>query len=79
MLQHLEQLWATVRDPAERKRTLFELWDECAETGDAELVAAAAGARQLVLGFVRAKQVAYSAAELAALNAHRRSTSAFAP
>jgi hypothetical protein len=79
MQQHLDQLWATIHDPAERKETLFELWDECAETGDDELVSAAAGARQLVVGFIHAKQIVYSDTELAALNAHRHSTSTFSP
>jgi hypothetical protein len=79
MQQHLEQLWATVRDPAERKQTLFQLWDECADTGNAEVVAAADGARQLVVGFIRAKQISYSPAELAALNAKRQSKATFSP
>lgn len=79
MQQHLDHLWATVRDPAERKQTLFELWDECAETGTTELVSAAAGARALVVGFIHARQIVYSQAELTALNAHRQSTTTFAP
>jgi hypothetical protein len=79
MQEHLARLWSTIADPTERKQTLFALWDECADTGDEELVAAADGARQMVVGFIHAKQIAYSSAELAALNAHRQSKSAFAP
>ncbi len=79
MQEHLERLWATIADPAERKQTLFALWDECADTGDEELVAAAEGARQMVVGFIHAKQITYSDAELTALNAHRQSKSTFAP
>jgi hypothetical protein len=82
MQRNLDRLWATAPDLAARKRGLFELWDDCAETGGDELVAAADAARRLVIGAIRARlrdADAYTAAELAELNAIRRSTAVFAP
>ncbi len=82
MQRNLERLAATTGDLAARKQALFELWDECAETGDAELVTAGAAARGLVVGFIRAKlrgAEAYTAGELVQLNAHRHSKRMFAP
>jgi len=84
MQQNLDTLWATVRDPAARKRSLFELWDECAETGSEDSVAAGASARARVVKFVR-EQIpagqpgAFTADELAALRAHAQSSAPFAP
>lgn len=82
MQRNIDRLWATAPDLAGRKRGLFELWDDCAETGSDELVAAGAAARGLVIGAIRARlrgADAYTAAELAELNAVRRSTAVFAP
>lgn len=82
MQRNLDRLWAMAPDLATRKRELFALWDDCAETGSDELVAGAEAARRLVVGAIRAHlrgTDAYTAAELAELNAHRRSTSVFAP
>lgn len=84
MRKNLARLWATVTEPAARRAALFELWDECAETGAAPLVDAGRQARALVIGFVRAKlpagsATAYTPAELAALNARRQSSATFAP
>jgi hypothetical protein len=79
---NIDRLWATTRDAAARRLALFELWDECAETGSEELVAAGAMARALVIGAIRARlrgDEAYTAAELAQLNARRRSSAVFAP
>lgn len=77
MIQNLARLWTTVKDPLERKRTLFQLWDECTDTGpDAEQ---ADNARAQVLAFIAAKQVVYTEAELVALNAKRSSKAAFSP
>jgi hypothetical protein len=75
-------LWSTARDLAERKRGLFELWDDCAETGSDELVAGGTAARAIVIGAIRARlrgADAYTASELAQLNAIRRSKAVFAP
>ncbi|HEX3477586.1 MAG TPA: hypothetical protein VHT91_21335 [Kofleriaceae bacterium] len=82
MQNNIDRLWATTRDLAARKQGLFELWDDCAETGSDELVAGGAAARAIVTGVIRARLRggdAYSAAELARLNAIRHSTAVFAP
>jgi hypothetical protein len=84
MKRNLDRLWATVGDPAARREALFELWDESAEAGTDELVAAGLAARKLVIGWIRAKLpagsvAAYTADELAALNQRRTSKAPFAP
>jgi hypothetical protein len=84
MQKNLDALWAATQDPAARKRTLFELWDECAETGDPSLVEAGQAARRLVIGYIRARIPAGSAgaftpAELAGYARAKRSSAAFAP
>jgi len=82
MQNNIDRLWAVTSELAARKAGLFELWDDCAEAGSDELVAGGAAARALVIGAIRARlrgDVAYTAAELAQLNAHRRSTAVFAP
>jgi hypothetical protein len=83
MATHLEALWRTTSDPVARRRALFELWDECAEGDDA---AGAAGdrARVMVIGWIRAhlpagEPGAFSADDIAALDAHRASRQHFAP
>lgn len=81
---HLTRLWATTTDLAARKQALFELWDDCAETGSAELVVAGRAAREHVVGFIRSKLPAgsahaFTADELARLNRQRRSRIEFAP
>ncbi|HEX3759462.1 MAG TPA: hypothetical protein VHW23_12185 [Kofleriaceae bacterium] len=82
--RQLEALWAGTTDLAERKQGLFELWDDCVETGDDELVAAADAARRMIVGFIRAHLAAgsaeaYTPAELTALARTQRSKAAFAP
>jgi len=82
MQRNIDRLWAMAPGLAARKRGLFELWDDCAETGSDELVAGGAAACRLVIGAIRARlrgADAYTAAELAQLNAIRRSTAMFAP
>jgi hypothetical protein len=83
LMQHnIDRLWAITRELAARKAGLFELWDDCAETGSDALVAGGSAARTLVTGVIRARlrgDEAYTDAELARLNAHRRSTAVFAP
>jgi hypothetical protein len=77
--------WAAPgQSAAARRRLLFELWDECAETGDAELIEAGTAARRAVFGFIRGHLAAgsadaYSEAELASLNRGRKSRRPFAP
>ncbi len=82
--RNLERLWATVTDPAARRTALCEIWDEVAETGSADLVDAGHAARLLIIGFIRARLPsdsphAYPAADIAACNARKQSSAAFAP
>jgi hypothetical protein len=82
MQNNIDRLWAMTADLAARKAGLFELWDDCAETGSDAIVAGGAAARMFVLGVIRARlhgRDAYTAEELARLNAARRSTAVFAP
>lgn len=84
MQRNLEALWTATADPQARKQALFELWDDCAETGDPALVEAGQAARRLVIGAIRARfpagsPHAYTAAELTALARAKRSTAAFQP
>lgn len=78
-------VWSDASQPAAaRRRALFELWDDCAERGDAEVVRAGERARVALYGFIRAHAPpdgpdAYSAAELAELNRKRASKRRFAP
>jgi hypothetical protein len=85
MRRNLAWAWKrTEADPDARKQALFELWDECAETGDRDLVAAGTAARAYLVGFIRAhlargKPGAFTGDDLARLNAHRRSKATFEP
>lgn len=69
---------------AERRQVLFDLWDECAETGSAERVRLGKQIRVTIMAFIRrnlpaGSAHAYSEAELKTLNARRSSKAAFAP
>jgi hypothetical protein len=84
MQKNLERLWSSTPDLAARKRGLFELWDECAESGTEELVVAGAAARAHVVGFIRSKlpagsTEAFTHTELAHFNKQRKSHAPFAP
>jgi hypothetical protein len=84
MQRNLVTLWASQRDPAARKRALFELWDECTETGDPAAVTAGQAARRLVIGFIRGhlpagSADAFTADEIAALAKTQQSKTAFQP
>jgi hypothetical protein len=82
MEQHLREVWVTSPDVAARKQAVFELWDDCAETGDAQLVEGGRAARERLVRFVQVKlhgADAFTAEELARLNAHRRSRDVFDP
>ncbi|HEU0034240.1 MAG TPA: hypothetical protein VFQ53_26630 [Kofleriaceae bacterium] len=75
--------WASTTDPAARREALFELWDDCAESEDA-IGEAGARARQLIVGFIRARLPpssadAFSRAEIARLDARRTSREHFDP
>jgi hypothetical protein len=82
--KNLDRLWTSTSDPAARKQGLFELWDDCAETGPEDVVVAGASARAHVVGFVRSKLPqgtadAFTADELARFNKQRKSLQPFAP
>ncbi len=82
MQANLDNVWATTPDIAARKQAVFDLWEECAETGDPALVDGGAKARALLERFVQVKlhgADGFTAEELARLNAHRRSRAAFDP
>lgn len=84
MRRNLDALAAAHADLAARKRALFELWDDCAEAGDPDLVAGGQAARRLVVGFIRAHLPsggpdAYTPDELAALSRAQQSKATFQP
>ena len=82
---HAARAWARADlDAPARRAALFELWDDAAEDGTPELIAAGDAARQAVIGFIRAhlpagSPDAFTAGEVAALNARKLSKQAFAP
>ncbi len=82
---YLGSIWKeSTLSPAARRKIIFDLWDECAEEGDEELIAASKTARATIIAFVRralpARSTdAYPADELATLNAARTSHEAFVP
>lgn len=82
MQRNIARLWASTPDVAARRQGLFELWDDCAESGTAELVAGGTAARTRVVNFIQVTMRgadAFTSAELARLNATRRSKATFAP
>ncbi len=82
MRENIETVMRTVPDPQQRKQALFELWDECAETGEPELVAAGIDARAALVRYVRENlrgPDAFTPEELARFNASRTPVAAFAP
>ena len=83
MKRNVGYAWSrTASDPDARKQALFELWDECAETGDPETIAGAQQARAEIMSFIRARlrgPDAYTPAEVARFNARKQSRARFAP
>ena len=84
MEKNVARLLAVTADTRARKRGLFELWDDCAEAGSDDVLAGAKAARAFVLGVIRTEfpagsANAFTADELAQLNAHRASRAKFAP
>ncbi len=55
------------------------LWDECAETGDEDLVVGGEAARRLLINWIRTKHVVFTPAELAAFAKTKKSKATFAP
>lgn len=82
MNANLVRLWTTTQDVAAKKQGLLDLWDECAESGDAELVEGGKAARAMVERWMQVKLTGadrFTIAELAKFNAHRRSRATLDP
>jgi hypothetical protein len=79
MTANLARMWAATPDLAARKQALFEMWDECAETGDAAAIRAGAEARAAVIRFIHDHTVVFAPSEIEDLNHHRHSSTAFDP
>lgn len=80
----LGRLWRGPGSAAEKRRLLFQLWDECAESGSDEVVDTARAVRGQIIAFVRrhlpaGSRLGYSAAELARHNRSRSSKARFDP
>ena len=78
MQRNIDWLWSKATSAAARKQGLFELWDDCAETGDDDLVAAGRAARAYVLGIIRSR-VRFTDEEILHFNKVRESQEIFAP
>jgi hypothetical protein len=81
---HLEHIWRAPGTLAEKRRLLFQLWDECAESGSDEVLAASRAVRASIVAFIRRRlptgsRAAYSERELTRLNARRTSRDRFEP
>ncbi len=84
MQNNLAMLWGSTTDLAKRKQGLFELWDECAETGEASVIEGGTAARLLVVAWISSKlpsggALAFTASELATFNRKRSSKRPFEP
>jgi hypothetical protein len=80
MNRNISRLVGSTTDTDVLKQGLFELWDDCAESGSDELVVAGKAARQQVIAYIRGKLPdAYSAEDLERLNKVRKSQLPFAP
>ncbi len=80
----LERIWRGPGDLAGKRRLLFTLWDECAETGSSEVLTTARAVRATIIAFIRRRlprgsRAGYRDAELDALNARRTSREHFEP
>ena len=82
MNANLVRLWATTLDVRARKQGLLELWDECAESGEPELVEGGRSARGMVERWIQVKLTGadrFTSDELARFNAHRHSRATLDP
>jgi hypothetical protein len=82
MQQNIDAVVAAYPDPAQRKQALFALWDECAETGEPELVTAGNLARATVAQYIQREMTepyGYTPSEVARYNAQRSSSVEFSP
>ena len=81
----LVAIWSNTRWSAEeRRKILFELWDECAEEGPAEVIAAGNQARAMIIAFIQNKlpagsPLAFPDHELVTFDRVRKSANKFDP
>jgi hypothetical protein len=80
----LDRLWRSAAPAAEKRALLFEMWDECAESGPADVVDSARAVRAAIVAFIRRRLPpgspdAFTAAELRALDRRRTSAEHFDP
>jgi hypothetical protein len=80
----LESLWSSNASLRDKKEGIFEMWDDCAESGEPVVVAAGARARLQIVRFIRVRlprgsDAAFTSAELDSFNAHKTSHARFAP
>ena len=78
MDRNIARLVGSTPDREALKQGLFDLWDDCAETGSDELVVAGRAAREQVMAYIRG-HLSYSPEEVAQLNKRRRSQVPFSP
>jgi hypothetical protein len=84
MRKRLAELASQTVAPALAKQTVFEMWDECVDTGDAQTVSAGADARFVVMQYIAVhfpagSADAFTVDELRTMNARKHSTAQFAP
>ncbi|MBT8494730.1 MAG: hypothetical protein KJO07_16865, partial [Deltaproteobacteria bacterium] len=83
--RNLARLWASRKLSARRRRELiFQLWDECAESGSTEVLATSRSVRATIESFVRRRlpqdsPLGYTPDELDRLNRGRSSEARFSP
>ncbi|MDX2089634.1 MAG: hypothetical protein SFX73_17395 [Kofleriaceae bacterium] len=81
MRANIDGMWKRLPNDAARKQALFEMWDECAETGDPALVEAGKAARAALVEVAQQRlgPNAFTPQELTAMNARRTSSQRFQP
>jgi hypothetical protein len=84
MRARLAKLAKQQLEPTLLKQTLFEMWDECIDSGEAIEVQAGAEARKAVMGFIAGhlpatSPIAFTSDDIAAFNRHKQSTEVFQP
>ena len=81
----LEMIWnETEVEVRERRRSLFGVWDDCAEDGNTAILGASRAARKIIVEFINEQLPvgsahAFAESELAELNRGRRSRARFDP
>ncbi len=80
----LARIWRGPGGARQKRRLLFTLWDECAETGADDVVTTARAVRASIVAFIRrnlprGSRAGYTGGELDALNARRTSRERFDP